>query len=95
MNWELPLSNKEILRVKTFIALCLFMMLLAPGCAKKPNVQELQQLEEQKREIDAQEKKLKELQAEREKFEALLETKKSELKKLEMERDSLKTRLGK
>jgi septal ring factor EnvC (AmiA/AmiB activator) len=79
---------------------CIFVFVLAlffflAGCAKKPNIQEMQQLEEQRRTIDEQEKKLKELQAEREKFEALLETKKGELKKLETERDSLKTRLGK
>lgn len=73
------------------MASCLF---LSVGCTKKPNLQELQQLEEQRRSINEQEKKLLELKAEREKLEAALEVKKVELRKLETERDSLKSRLG-
>ncbi len=78
-----------------FIVLLLFLMILVLGCAKKPNMQELQQLEEQRKTINDQEKRLKDLQKEREEFDAILDTKRNELKKLEMERDSLKKVLGK
>lgn len=64
------------------------------GCTKKPSPEELNKLTEARMAAEAAEKKLAELRAERVQLEAQLETKKTELKKAEEERDAIKAKLG-
>jgi septal ring factor EnvC (AmiA/AmiB activator) len=70
-------------------------LFLLGGCAKKPSQEELSRLDESKAAAESAEKKLRDLRKERMDLEATLDSKKSELQKLENERDGLKNQAGK
>lgn len=65
------------------------------GCTKKPSQDELTKLEEAKQAAESAEKKLTELKQERVHLEATLQSKQTELKQNEDERDDLKKKTGK
>jgi septal ring factor EnvC (AmiA/AmiB activator) len=67
----------------------------ACGCTKKPSQDELTKLEEAKQSAESAEKKLTELKQERMQLEATLQSKQTELKQNEDERDDLKKKTGK
>ena len=65
------------------------------GCTKKPSQDEMTKLEEAKQSAESAEKKLTELKQERMQLEATLQSKQTELKQNEDERDDLKKKTGK
>jgi septal ring factor EnvC (AmiA/AmiB activator) len=65
------------------------------GCTKKPSQDELTKLEEAKQSAESAEKKLTDLKQERMQLEATLQSKQTELKQNEDERDDLKKKTGK
>jgi septal ring factor EnvC (AmiA/AmiB activator) len=65
------------------------------GCTKKPSQDELTKLDEAKQSAESAEKKLTELKQERMQLEATLQSKQTELKQNEDERDDLKKKTGK
>jgi peptidoglycan hydrolase CwlO-like protein len=69
-------------------------LMLSTGCTKKPSQEELGKLSEARMAVEAAEKKLAELKAERTQLETELEAKKEELKKAEEQRDAVKAKLG-
>jgi septal ring factor EnvC (AmiA/AmiB activator) len=64
------------------------------GCTKKPSQDELTKLDEAKQAAESAEKKLTELKQERVQLEATLQSKQTELKQNEDERDDLKKKDG-
>ncbi|MGB7566672.1 MAG: hypothetical protein WBM07_02345 [Chitinivibrionales bacterium] len=64
------------------------------GCTKKPSQDELTKLDEAKQAAEGAEKKLSELKQERVQLEATLQSKQTELKQNEDERDDLKKKAG-
>ena len=64
------------------------------GCTKKPSQDELTKLDEAKQAAESAEKKLSELKQERVQLEATLQSKQTELKQNEDERDDLKKKAG-
>jgi septal ring factor EnvC (AmiA/AmiB activator) len=65
------------------------------GCTKKPSQDELTKLEEAKQSAESAEKKLADLKQERMQLETTLQSKQTELKQNEDERDDLKKKTGK
>ncbi len=68
------------------VAVFLFSLFVATGCSRHPNQEQIQKMEETRSAALAAEKKLAEVQKERQKLEQQVEAKKAELKKVQDEK---------